>query len=266
MSEEEKETELLHYEEEGNGPVLVFLHGLMGSCENWRSISHRLAGRFRVVCMDLPNHGQSPHQDPFTISSMAHAVERTSEAIGLERPVVVGHSMGGRVAMWLASEHPEEISGFVSVDMGVKTFPPAHLFVLRACKNLPLGQLTTREQLKNELLRWLPFGQTCDFLLQNVERDKDERFFWRVPLDILIQGYQTVNVMPKLPRIYQGPCLFLAGGDSSLKIDREWDLIQAQFPKAELKVIPGAGHLVQVDAPDQLLAELLAWYGMRIQQ
>lgn len=260
----EDKTELLYYEEEGEGPELIFLHGLMGSCQNWRSIRHRLAKRYRLVCMDLPNHGQSPRQDPFTISSMAHAVLRTAEALNLERPVVVGHSMGGRVAMWLASEFPEKFSGFVSVDMGVKTFPPVHLFVLRACKALPLGQLKTRKALEKELARWLPFGETCDFLLRNVERDAEERFFWRVPLDTLIRGYQTVNVMPKLPRTYQGPCLFLAGGESSLKIDREWALIQEQFPQAELKVIPGASHLVQEDAPEQLLADLVAWHDARI--
>ncbi|HQA39054.1 MAG TPA: alpha/beta fold hydrolase, partial [Kiritimatiellia bacterium] len=108
---------ILHAESEGRGDAVVVLHGLMGSCENWRGVRAALADRFRMVCLDLPNHGRSPSAARFDLRSIGDDVAQTMSALDVDRAVVLGHSLGGKVAMQMASDHRDRLNGVVVVDI-----------------------------------------------------------------------------------------------------------------------------------------------------
>ena len=167
---------ILHGESAGAGEPVVIVHGLMGSCENWRAVRAALSPFYRVVCLDLPNHGRSPHAARVTLESMAGDVAETLRAGGVAVPyVVVGHSLGGKVAMRLAADRPAEVRGLAVVDMSPRAMQPVHLFVLRACQQLDLAGATRRDALDAALAAFLPQRETRDFLLKNVVRDEAGR-------------------------------------------------------------------------------------------
>ena len=246
----------LHAESEGAGEAVVILHGLMGSCENWRGVRAELAVRFRVVCLDLPNHGRSPPAAVFDLRSMGDDVIETLDALGVDQAVVVGHSLGGKVAMQMASDHADRLQGLVVVDISPRAIQPVHLFVLRACQQLDLAAATRRSELDEALARFLPQQATRDFLLKNVIRDTAGRFVWRVPLPHLIGNYRTVSDAPPLVAPYVGPALFIAGENSPFRLRADERLIRGWFPAATFVTIPGAGHLVHADQPEAFVAQV----------
>ena len=247
----------LHTESEGAGEPVVILHGLMGSCDNWRAVRTALAARYFVVCVDLPNHGRSPHAAAVSLSSVGDDVMETLGALGVRgRAAVIGHSMGGKVAMQMASEHAERLRGLVVVDISPRAIQPVHLFVLRACQDLDLAAARRRGELDAALAQFVPQPETRDFLLKNVARDADGRFVWRVPLQYLIDNYRVVSDAPPLVAPYAGPSLFVAGATSPFRMRNDEALIRGWFPAARFVTIPDAGHLVHTDQHDTFVAEV----------
>ncbi len=246
----------LHHESSGAGEPVVILHGLMGSCENWRGVRAALSDSCRVVCLDLPNHGRSPHTERFDLRSIGDDVIETLDALGVGPAVVVGHSLGGKVAMQLASDPAARLRGLVVVDISPRAIPPVHLFVLRACQQLDLASASRRAELDAALALSIPQAATRDFLLKNVVRDKDGQFMWRVPLQALIDNYRAVSDAPPLVAPYAGPALFMAGEMSPFRVMADEALIRGWFPAARFVTIPGAGHLVHADQPDAFVAQV----------
>lgn len=221
----------------------------MGSCENWRAVRAALADCYRVICIDLPNHGRSPHAPRFDLRSMGNDVIETLDGLAVGQPVVIGHSLGGKVAMQMASDHAGRLRGLVVVDISPRAIQPVHLFVLRACQQLDLAAATRRSELDSELSKSVPSKVTRDFLLKNVVRDENGGFAWRVPLNILIDNYRTVSDAPPLAAPYSSPALFIAGELSPFRLMNDEALIRGWFPSARFVTVPAAGHLVHADQP-----------------
>ena len=252
----------LHSESEGAGDPVVILHGLMGSCENWRDVGAALADRCRcrVVCLDLPNHGHSPHAPHVDLRSMGDDVIETLRTLGIDEPVfVIGHSLGGKVAMQMASDHADRMRGLVVVDISPRAIQPVHLFVLRACQQVALAAATRRSELDAALAQFIPLQVTRDFLLKNIVRDAEGRFVWRVPLQYLIDNYRAVSDAPPLLAPYAGPALFVVGETSPFRLRDDEALIRGWFPAARIVTIPGAGHLVHTDQPEAFVAAVRAF-------
>lgn len=241
---------LLNYEHSGNGESVVILHGLMGSCENWRAIRDILSERYHVVCMDLPSHGRSPYAAHFDLRSIGDAVVETLGTLSEGKVFLVGHSLGGKVVMQMASDHADRLKGIVVVDISPRAIPPVHLFVLRACQQIDLAAAGCRGDLDEALSRFLPQKATRDFLLKNIVRDADGRFAWRVCLQVLIDNYRVVSDAVTLGIPYTGPSLFLAGGRSPFRLMADEALIRASFPSAQFSTIADAGHLVHFEQRD----------------
>lgn len=241
---------LLHHEILGRGEPVVILHGLMGSCDNWRGIARDLASDYQVIAVDLPNHGRSPHTPEVTLASMGEAVVESVAAAGIGAPVaLVGHSMGGKVAMALTQSHPAWVSHLVVVDISPRAIKPVHLFIMRACLALDLAKATRRSELDEALAESIPFEETRSFLLKNVARNTQGEFYWRVPLEYLIANYHVVSNAVELPTQWCGPALFMAGAESPFGLSEDRGLIRGHFPTAKLVKIPRAGHLVHSDNP-----------------
>lgn len=248
---------ILHAEVEGAGDPLVILHGLMGSCENWRAVRASLSDAWRVVCLDLPNHGRSPHAARTDLPSMGDDVVETLRALGVDgRFFALGHSLGGKVAMQLASDHADRVRGLVVVDISPRAMQPVHLFVLRACQALDLASAARRSELDAALAQSIPQAETRDFLLKNVVRDDAGRFAWRVPLRHLIDNYRVVSDAPPLLAPYPGPALFVAGERSPFRLREDESLIRGWFPAARVATIAGAGHLVHTDRPEAFITTM----------
>ncbi len=252
---------ILHSESAGAGEPVVILHGLMGACENWRGVRAALADRYRVVCLDLPNHGRSPQAERFDLRTIGDDVVETLDAAGVGQAAVIGHSLGGKVAMQMASDHAERLRGLVVVDISPRAIQPVHLFVLRACQQLDLASARRRSELDAALAQFIPQPETRDFLLKNVVRGKDGSFVWRVPLRHLIDNYRAVSDAPPLVAPYAGPTLFVAGETSPFRLLADEALIRGWFPAARFVTIPGAGHLVHADQPEAFVAEVRAFLG-----
>lgn len=239
---------ILHSRIEGEGSqTLVVLHGLMGSMGNWRTIQAALALRCRVVCLDLANHGNSPHIATFTLRSMALDVVETLDHLGIDGAVVMGHSLGGKVAMLMASEWPGRVQGLVVVDIMPGAFAPSHLFILRACQGLELDHATTRRQLDTQLAEHVLQPETRSFLLKNVVRDDDGKFVWHVPLDYLIANYKAVSDAVPMRQPYGGPVLIVAGGKSPFKVQSHEGAMREYFSNMTCIVFPDAGHLLHIE-------------------
>jgi esterase len=243
---------ILHARIEGDGPrTLVILHGLMGSSENWRTIQRALASEIRVICLDLANHGQSPSAPLFTLETLSQDVWETLDSLGVKSFFLLGHSMGGKIAMLMASERPERVQGLIIVDITPHALKPSHLFILKACQSLGLQKATTRAELDAELAVCVLQPETRAFLLKNVARDDAGRFFWRVPLENLIANYAALSAAVELKQPYTGPVLLLAGGKSPFHVMRQEESLRQLFPKIAFEVFPEAGHLLHSEAPQR---------------
>ena len=254
---------ILHSICEGNSEkTAVILHGLMGSSENWRTVQAALSATCRVICLDLPNHGKSPHAVRFDLRTIGDDVVETLDALGVGPAVMVGHSLGGKVAMQMASDHADRLRGLAAVDISPRAIPPVHLFILRACAQLDVAAAARRSDLDGALARYVPQQATRDFVLKNIVRDGEGRFAWRVPLQHLIANYKVVSDAPPLVAPYEGPALFIAGEASPFRLSEDEGLIRGWFPAARFVSIAGAGHLVHADQPEAFIAALGAFLEM----
>ena len=248
---------ILHRTDKGDSEkAVIILHGLMGSSENWRGIQDALSATHRVCCLDLPNHGKSPHVARFNLRSLAEDVAETLDALGIRQAAVIGHSLGGKAAMQMASEFPGRVRGLIAVDITPRAFQPVHLFVLRACQQLDLTGVTRRSELDAALAASIPQAETRAFLLKNIVRQADGSLAWRVPLHYLIDNYQAVSDAVPMTLPYGGPALFIAGEDSPFHVERDAALIQGWFPAMRIVTVPHAGHLVHTDQPEAFIREV----------
>jgi pimeloyl-ACP methyl ester carboxylesterase len=238
------------YGEDRGGPPLVFIHGLFGSSANWRGIARRFSDAYRVLVPDLRNHGQSPHSDDVSFKSQAADVLALLDASGEEQAVLVGHSMGGKVAMRLALDAPERVTALACVDIAPVSYPGDRFGpIFEAMAAVDPETLASRQQADARLAGFLPARQLRSYLLQNLVKEQDG-WRWRLNLGALEQGMQEVSGFdaPADAR-FLGEALFVYGGNSSYVKPEHAKIIRYWFPYARLRQIAGAGHWVYADEP-----------------
>jgi pimeloyl-ACP methyl ester carboxylesterase len=235
----------------GGRPDLVLLHGLFGSSANWQSIARRFETERRVIVPDLRNHGRSPHGDVVDYPSMAGDVRALLAGLDAERPWIVGHSMGGKVAMRLALEHPEAVAGLMVVDIAPVAYPNRFGAILQAMADLPLDRIGRRSEADALLAAAVPGAAIRAYLLQNLDRDPEGRWRWRLNVAALRAGIEDIMDFPEPPpgARYAGPTRFVYGGDSDYLQPEHAGVIRRWFPNATSTGIPNAGHWVYADRP-----------------
>ncbi len=238
----------LYYEAWGEGTPFLFLHGFLGSGDNWRTIARSLDLPARYYLIDLRNHGRSPHADEHTYPAMVGDIIELLDSEGLDRVVILGHSMGGRVGMLLSMHYPERVRGLIVGDISPAAHKPVHLPLLEALSSVRL-EVERREEVDAQLARWIPEAPIRQFLLKSLARDEQGRFYWRWNLPVLIRDYPKMTAPIEGPP-YQGPVLFLRGELSTFLMEAHFPLIQQLFPKARILTIPHAGHWINVDNPE----------------
>ena len=238
----------------GQGPPVAILHGLFGSGRNWRSIAQQLAARHRVLAFDLRNHGASPWAEGMSYAEMADDLRVSLHERGIERTALLGHSMGGKVAMLAALLYPGEVERLVVVDIAPVPNPPTLLAFVRAMRNVDLRGITRRSDADAQLAATIPDATVRAFLLQNLLLDGGHAH-WRLNLEEFEREFFQILDFPELPAevAYRGPTLFVAGANSTYIQPSDEPAIRRSFPQARIRRIDGAGHWVHAEQPQNFL-------------
>jgi esterase len=247
----------LHFEAVGEGRPLIILHGLLGSADNWRSMSRRLGAHYKVLAVDLRNHGRSPHSDIFDYDVMVADLREFVEQQALTRIMLLGHSIGGKVAMQFAIDYSEQVDRLVIVDIGPKPYEPSQRYILEALRSLDLTRCKSFADVDAALAAEVSGESLRQFLLKNLARDENGRLRWKVHLEAIYRNYDKLARGLAPERTFDKPTLFIRGGRSNYIEDDDAPLIRQIFPQAEIATLPEAGHWVHVDLPEEFFQTAL---------
>lgn len=244
----------------GAGDPVIILHGLFGFSDNWQTIAKGLAEYHLVVTPDLRNHGRSPHTDSNSYPEMAEDLREFMEAHWMFSANVIGHSMGGKVAMQLALQYPDMVERLVVVDIDPGQAEDNHSGIFRALLGIDLSKMTDRKAIETYLSEHIDDLGTLQFLLKNITRTDAGAFEWKMNLPVLWKHYPDI-LAPVEGTPFEKPSLFIRGSRSGYIKPEESALIKSLFPAAEIVTIEDAGHWVHADKPKELLAVLKAFLG-----
>ncbi|RNL80004.1 alpha/beta fold hydrolase [Nocardioides marmorisolisilvae] len=251
-----------------SGSRVLFLHGLFGQGRNWTQIAKALADRpgkeHRVTLVDLPDHGRSAWLEEFDLLAVA---DRVAGLVTAEDPVaLVGHSLGGKVAMALALRHPDLVERLCVVDISPVDY--AHLSefsgYIEAMRGLDLDSLTQRADAEAALAEEVPNPVVRSFLLQNLRREGNDDWRWQPNLEGLRRSLPKIKSWPAEAlgeARYDGPVLWIGGETSSYITDEYAPAMDALFPHNRRVTIKGAGHWVHSEKPEVFLEVLRRFVG-----
>lgn len=259
----------LAYRKYGEGHPFLILHGLYGTSDNWVSIARHLSDFFEVFTIDLRNHGRSPHSPEHNYDVMANDIATFMQHHKLMKAVILGHSMGGKVAMYFAHKYPEKVSRLIVADISPRSYMQnpelhpqfeQHKTILSALKNAPLSQFSKREEVDSYLESMIPDMRIRQFLMKNLHRD-GHSFRWILNiealennleriLDGLIRDYNNPEI--KEP-VTEFPVLFLKGENSGYISDIDLKIIHKLYPYAEIVTLFDAGHWLHAEQPENFL-------------
>lgn len=234
------------------GEPLLVLHGLFGSLTNWGAHCKKFAETFSVYGVDLRNHGESPHADELNYQVMAEDVRELMQQLNIEHCFIIGHSMGGKVAMQLALTYPELIRKMIVVDIAPVAYTSkadGHAKILQGMSALQLDQLRNRTDAETQLKEFVADEATRKFILTNLTRSDEVGFSWRLNLDSIKKNYEKMREKLVGEAPFAKPVLFVKGALSNyihLKYEKE---ILRLFPAASVKIVMEAGHWVHSERP-----------------
>jgi esterase len=244
----------LNYKVFGEGDPVLILHGMFGTLDNWQTIAKKLSAHFMVFIIDLRNHGRSPHSDEFDYAIMANDIQEFMEANWIYEAYVVGHSMGGKVAMQLASENPDLVKKLVLVDIAPKVYVGNHQPIFEALFSLDLDQLTSRKEADELLQAKIESYGVRQFILKNLSiNKKTQRYEWKMNLPVIYAAYQAVLGKGDWSTPFENPTLFIKGAQSEYILPKELEAYKAYFPNATLETVEKAGHWVHSEQPKVFL-------------
>ncbi|MEO1050246.1 MAG: alpha/beta fold hydrolase [Bacteroidota bacterium] len=242
----------LFFRETGEGEPLIILHGVFGSSDNWLSIAKILGEHHKIYLLDQRNHGQSPHSDEFTYEAMANDLNLFIDQHGIENPIIMGHSMGGKVAMRFAMDFPDKLQKLIVVDIAPKSYPVHHDAILDGLCALDLSELKSRNDADEQLSKFVHFQVTRQFLLKNLTRSP-EGFKWKINLPVIKRDIDKIGEGLDEKARFDKPTLFIRGLESDYVLDEDIPLIEQMFTNQELVSIEGAGHWVHAEKPQQII-------------
>lgn len=242
----------LAYRAFGQGQPLIILHGLFGQSDNWNTLAKRFGEQgFHVFTPDQRNHGLSPHSEVWTYEAMAGDLKEFIDVHGLQKPVVLGHSMGGKTAMFFDLLYPGVADKLIVADMSPRAYPAHHDDVLTALNSVDFSEMNTRKDVEAKLNAYITDVGTKQFLLKNIywKESADKQMDWRFNLKTITAEYDHVlEAVPGGSSITN--TLFIKGERSDYITDADLPLIAARFPHYRLVTIPNAAHWVHAEQPE----------------
>lgn len=235
-----------------NTEAVVLLHGLFGMAKNLGSVARALSATQPVYAFDLPNHGRSPHSHTMTIDSMADDIVLMLDRLGLTTIKLLGHSLGGKVAMSLALRYPDRVSKLIVADIAPVEYPPHHNTIIAALESIDVGACKTRAEVNSLLAPAITEEATRQFLLQNLAKQADG-FYWRMNVDAIKSCYQALSAAVELAddrQAFTKPVMFIGGEYSDYILPEYEPATKRLFPRFIFKQIAATGHWLHAEKPE----------------
>jgi len=255
----------LFYRKYGNGPPLFILHGLYGSSDNWVTVARSISHKFTVYLPDQRNHGQSPHSHLHDYDFMSQDLYELIEELKINKILLAGHSMGGKVAVSFAMKWPERINSLIIID--ISPFRPSdpenrfyneHKHILETILSVNLSNIKSRSDAESEFLNKIGSEETRSFVLKNLQRTADNTFSWKMNvkslydnLEIIVDGLPAPSLDTE--PVTGFPVLFVKGEKSGYLAKDELHTIRMLFPGAGMFTVKNAGHWVHAERPDAII-------------
>ncbi len=238
----------LHTQIYGEGKQLVILHGFLGMGDNWKSLSKQYAkSGFEVHLPDMRNHGKSPHSDEFSYQIMADDIYEYFQEHQINDAVLIGHSMGGKIAMHFAAQYPEFLTHLIIVDISPKYYEPHHDDILNSLKELKDNKLKSRKDAESILKKKIDNQGVRLFLLKNLKRTEDNHLSLKPNIDIFINNKSIIGEALPNNYVFKKQTLFIRGEHSDYVLDKDKKLIDKHFLNNRIIDIPNAGHWVHAE-------------------
>ena len=239
---------ILHTHSTGAGEPLVLIHGLFGSYENLAGISRALADQWQIISIDLPNHGQSPHSDQMNYDSMVADLAETLDSLNINQCALLGHSLGGKLAMAFALTYPKRVSQLVVADIAPVRYNPSHQAVFAGLNAVNFTTIKNRADADKQMAEHITEPGVRQFLLKSLHKS-EQGFSWRFNLEVLAKCYEQLLNAPAATGNFSGPVLFIKGAESDYILPEHRPHITRLFPAAEAKIINGTGHWLHAEKP-----------------
>ena len=251
----------LNYTEQGRGSVIILIHGMFGSLSNLGMLARPLVDQYRVISVDLRNHGDSPHEQKMDIPAMAADIVELMDDLQIDRATLIGHSLGGKVAMQVALNCPARVAGLVVADIAPVTYSGGQdqaLAALAALCNISIESRSAADKLLSE---YIDEPSTRAFLLKNLSRDGQGKLSLKLNMASIVENYASTLVAAPSGNSFAGATLFLKGENSAYIQDKHRPIIEQMFPNMQLQVVANAGHWLHAEQPqvvNDLIADFLA--------
>lgn len=252
---------MIFHKRVGEGRPVIILHGLFGTGDNWRTFAGMLKDQYEVILLDLRNHGRSFWSDDFNYEIAAQDVVDLMDELEIQHADIIGHSMGGKVAMTLAQNHPDRVDKLVVVDIARKKYPRGHDLIFDAIFSIEPAQLNDRKEAEDKLALKIGEQGVRQFLLKSLARDKEGGFRWKTNFKALFKSYEEILSEVEVTEI-KAKTLFIRGSRSSYIREEEVSRLKDYMPEAEVSVVSiDAGHWVHAERPKELFGHVSSFLG-----
>ncbi|HEX8562372.1 MAG TPA: alpha/beta fold hydrolase [Flavobacterium sp.] len=245
------EQPLLYSKIEGQGEPLVILHGFLGMSDNWKTLGTKFAASgYEVHMLDMRNHGRSFHSDAFSYNDMAGDISKYCEHHQLTGINLLGHSMGGKAAMFFAAANPQAVKKLVIADIAPKYYSPHHEDILNGLNAVDFSKTPDRGEVEDAIKPFVPDFGTRQFLMKSLYWAAPGQLAFRFNLDVFNRTQEVIGEALPQNAIFEKPTLFLKGENSHYIDEEDFEDIEHHFPNSDVVVIPKAGHWLHAENPD----------------
>jgi len=245
-----KEQEILNYKQSGTGENIVLIHGLFGSLENLNMVAKPLANSHCVTSIDVRNHGESFHAGSMEYTELAQDVINLLDHLNIETCILLGHSMGGKIAIQVALTQPERITKLLVADIAPVSYPAHHLEIIKGLQAIDLSKVKKRRDADEQLAPFVDNMGVRQFLLRNLALNEKGEFAFKCSIADISLCYPQImkaNEVPVNKVAFNGPTLFIKGGESDYILPEHRDAISNLLPNSKAKIIQGAGHWLHAE-------------------
>lgn len=245
-------TKQLNYQQLGKGENIILIHGLFGSLENLNMVAKALSNDYCVTSVDVRNHGNSFHQTDMNYSTLANDVISLMAHLSIDSCYLLGHSMGGKIAMQIALSYPHKVKKLIVADIAPVQYPAHHLSIIAGLQAMDLTTIKTRKDADNQLANYVDNIGVRQFLLRNLILNEQGQFSFKCNLNFIEAGYQQImqgieKTSKSTDLSYSGDTLYIKGGNSDYILPEHQNAIKTLFPLASAKIIQGAGHWLHAE-------------------
>lgn len=248
---------ILHSTILGKGKPLLVLHGLFGMSDNWITLGRKFSESFEVHLIDLRNHGRSFHDGIMDFESMSEDLINYCNYYHLKSINLLGHSLGGKVAMFFAIQFPKMVHKLIVADIAPKRYSNRHQTIFNALDNVDFKRAKTRDEVGKILGKSISNQSIVQFLLKNVHHKTSDELDWRFNLGVLKKNYNVINEMLPAYGTFETETLFLKGENSDYILPSDESSIMAHFPIAQIEIISNAGHWLHAENPEEFYQKCL---------